>query len=140
VTAGGETIALKPAELDFYLMLAQRRSQRLPGTHWSDKGLQAEILKSYALVVNPHSGDYARFERAGMSKDSFNARKSHINAALVRKLGKRLAEPYLVEALEPLTAKGQGRLRPYGMQLPPETITIAPASLRARRGRAVGNK
>lgn len=132
VTAGGETIALKPAEFAFYLMLAQRRKKRLPGAHWSDKGLQAEILKSYALVVNPYSGDFARFERSGMSKDSFNARKSHINAALVRTLGKRLAEAYLVEALEPLTAKGQRRLRPYGLQIPPEAIAIAPISLRAQ--------
>jgi hypothetical protein len=122
--------------LAFYLLLADRRKQRLPGAHWSDKNLQAEILRSYALVVNPHSGDYARLERAGMSKDSFNARKSHINAALIGKLGRRLAEPYLVEALEPLTGKGQRRLRPYGLQLPPEAITIAPASLRAQNIRA----
>jgi hypothetical protein len=108
----------------------------VPGAHWSDRSLQAEILKSYALVVNPHSGDYARFERAGMSKDSFNARKSHINAALVRTLGKRLAEPYLVEALEPLTGKGHRRLRPYGLQIPPEAITIAPVSLRPQHIRA----
>jgi len=135
ITAGGEAIALKPAELAFYLMLAQRRKERLPGVHWSDKGLQAEILKSYASVVDPHSGDYTRFERAGMSKDSFNARKSHINAALVRKLGKRLAEPYLVEALEPLTGKGRRRLRPYGLKIPPEAITIAPISLRMQHNR-----
>jgi hypothetical protein len=135
VTAGGETIDLKPAEFAFYLMLAQRRKKGLPGAHWSDKGLQAEILQSYAIVVSPYSGDYARFERAGMSKDSFNARKSHINKALVRTLGKRRAESYLVEALEPLTEKGQRRLRPYGLQIPPEAITIARVSLRAQHSR-----
>ena len=136
VTAGDETIALKPAEFAFYLMLAQRRKKGLPGAHWSDKGLQAEILKSYAMVVGPYSGDYERFERAGMSKDSFNARKSHINAALVRTLGKRLAASYLVEALEPLTGKARRRLRPYGLQIPPEAITIALISLRAQHSRA----
>ena len=140
VTAGGETIALKPAELAFYLLLADRRKRRLPGAHWSDKNLQAEILRSYALVVNPHSGDYARLERAGMSKDSFNARKSHINAALLRKLGKRLAEPYLVEALQPPTGKCRSRLRPYGLRTPPEAITIAPVSLPRQHARAAGNK
>ena len=91
-------------------------------------------------MVNPYSGDYARFERAGMSKESFNARKSHINAALVRKLGKRLAEPYLVEALDTAAGEGQRRLRPYGLQIPPEAITIAPASLRARHVRAADTK
>lgn len=71
-----------------------------------------------------------------MSKDSFNARKSHINAALVRKLGKRLAEAYLVEALEAPLGEGRGRLRPYGLRTPPEAITIAPTSLRIQRARA----
>jgi CRISPR-associated protein NE0113 (Cas_NE0113) len=37
VTAGGESIDLKPAEFAFYLMLAERRRRRLPGAHWSDK-------------------------------------------------------------------------------------------------------
>jgi CRISPR-associated protein (TIGR02584 family) len=140
VTAGGETIALKPAEFAFYLMLAQRRRQRLAGVHWSDKALQAEVLEAYAMVVSPYSGDYARFERAGMSKESFNARKSHINAALVRKLGKRLAEAYLVEALEAPPGEGRGRLRPYGLRTPPEAIAIAPVSLPARHIRAGGTK
>ena len=69
--------------------------------------------------------EYGRFASAGMSKDNFNARKSKINAAFAHNLGKRLAEPYLVEALEPLTGKGQSRLRPYGLRIPPEAITIA---------------
>jgi CRISPR-associated protein (TIGR02584 family) len=138
VTVGGGTIALKPAEFAFYLMLARRRKERLPGAHWSDTHLQAEVLECYASVVSPYSGDYARFERAGMSKDSFNARKSHINAALLRKLGKRLAEPYLVEALQPPTGKGRSRLRPYGLRTPPEAITIAPVSLPTRHLRAAG--
>jgi hypothetical protein len=60
-----------------------------------------------------------------MSKDNFNARKSKINAAFARTLGKRHAEPYLVEALEPLTGKEQSRLRPYGLRIPPEAISIA---------------
>jgi CRISPR-associated protein (TIGR02584 family) len=140
VTAGGEAIDLKPAELAFYLMLAQRRKKRRPGAHWSDKQLQAEILESYARVVNANSAEYERFESAGMSKDNFNARKSKINAALFRTLGKRLAEPYLVEALEPLTGKGQSRFRPYGLRLPPEAITIAAVSLRRRHTRLAGSK
>jgi hypothetical protein len=139
VTAGGETIDLKPAELAFYLMLARRRKNRLLGAHWSDRDLQTEILECYALVVNPHSGDFARSEGAGMSKDNFNARKSKINAALVRKLGKRLAEPYLVEALDPLTGKGRRRLRPYGLRIASEAITIA-ASLRPQHIRAADPK
>jgi CRISPR-associated protein (TIGR02584 family) len=132
VIAGGATIALKPAEFAFYLMLARRRKQGLPGAHWSDERAQAEMRESYATVVSPYSGDYERLERSGMSKESFNARKSHINTALVRTLGKRRAQPYLVEAMAPPAGKGQGRLRPYGLRTPPEEITIAPASLSAR--------
>jgi CRISPR-associated protein (TIGR02584 family) len=121
VIAGGEAIDdLKPAEFAFYLMLAERRRKQLPGVHWSDKALQAEILECYARVVSPGSADYERFENAGMSKDNFNARKSRINTVLVRTLGKRLAQPYLVEALAPLTGRGRRRLRPYGVQMPPE--------------------
>ena len=121
--------------------MAQRRKKRLPGAHWSDKGLQAEILKSYALVVNPYSGDFARLERAGMSKDNFNSRQvAHQRGAYSGSSASVWPKPYLVEALEPLTAKGQRRLRPYGLQLPPEAITIAPASLRARHVRAADSK
>src|SRR5215472_12687399 len=104
-------------------MLAERRLRGLLGAHWSDPGVQAEIARCYAQVVNTWSGDYERFESAGMSKDNFNARKSHINAALVGALGKRRAEPYLIEALAPLP--GKGRLRAYGLGLPPEAIAIA---------------
>jgi CRISPR-associated protein (TIGR02584 family) len=128
VTAGGESFCLKPAEFAFYLMLAERARKQLPGAHWSDKGLQAEIGQCYALVVNPYSGEYERFQAKGMSKDNFNARKSHINKALIRSLGDhRRAGPYLIEALHPLP--GNRRCRPYGLQISPEAITIAPASL-----------
>ena len=127
VTAGGESFRLRPSEFAFYLMLAERKRKYLPGVHWSERDLQAEIAKWYALVVNPNSGDYERFESSGMSKDNFNARKSHINSALVRRLGDRRAKPYLIEALDPLP--GKGRCRPYGLQISPEAITIAPASL-----------
>jgi hypothetical protein len=64
-----------------------------------------------------------------MSKENFNTRKSRINTVLVRTFGKRLADPYLVEALAPLSGKGQRRLRPYGLQIPPEAITIARGKL-----------
>ena len=80
-------------------------------------------------MVGRYSGEYERLERTGMSQESFNARKSQINAALVRKLGRRLAEPYLVEALPPPAVEGRSRLRPYGLQIPPEAITIAAISL-----------
>ncbi len=133
VTAGGECFCLKPSDFAFYLMLAERKRKRLPGAHWSDKDLQAEIARCYALVVNPNSGDYERFESRGMSKDNFNARKSHINSALVRRLGDRRAKSYLIEVLDPLP--GKGRCRPYGLQISHEAITIAPASLPARKVR-----
>jgi CRISPR-associated protein (TIGR02584 family) len=91
VTAGGESFALKPAQFAFYLMLAERRRKRLPGAHWSDKGLQTEVLECYARVVNPASADYERFESSGMSKDNFNARKSRINTAMYQSHGREAA-------------------------------------------------
>jgi CRISPR-associated protein (TIGR02584 family) len=137
VTAGGESFRLRPSEFAFYLMLAERKRKDLPGAHWSDKDLQAEIAACYALVVNPNSGEFERFETSGMSKDNFNARKSHINRALVQRLGKHRAKPYLIAALDPLPGKGRSRLRPYGLQISPEAITIAAASLPAQHVRAV---
>jgi CRISPR-associated protein (TIGR02584 family) len=125
VTAGGEAVDLRPAEFAFYLLLADRWKQGLPGAHWSDPGLQAEIAECYARVVSPYSGGYERFENAGMSRENFNARKSKINNALVQALGRRRAEPYLIEALAPPAGKGRRRLRPYGLSLPPDAITIA---------------
>jgi CRISPR-associated protein (TIGR02584 family) len=127
VVAGGEKVDLKPAEFAFYLMLAERRRKNLPGAHWSDKGLQVEIAHCYSRVVNPYSGEFERFETAGMSQENFHARKSHTNGALLRTLGKRRSEPYLIEALAPFEGNGRRRLRPYGLLLPPEVITIANA-------------
>jgi len=132
VVAGGETFTLKPAEFAFYLMLAERRRKGLPGAHWSDRALEPEIRQCYGRVINPHSGDFARFEERGMSKDNFNARKAHINSALKNALGERRAMPYLISVLDPLPIKGR-RCRPYGLSLPAEAITIHAAGLPARQ-------
>lgn len=125
-----EPVRLQPAELAFYWMLAERRLDGRPGAHWSDKSLEQELRTYYARLVSPYSGDFMRFEKAGMTKENFNARKRHINRALELALGFRRAQPYLIATLAPIP--GKGRCRPYGLTLAPSAITIRRASLRAR--------
>ena len=61
VTAGGETIALKPAQFAFYWMMAQRRQQRLRAACiGATRAFRRKCSDPIALVVNPDSGDYAR--------------------------------------------------------------------------------
>lgn len=125
----GEPVRLSPAEFAFYWMLAERRLRDRPGAHWSDKSLDQELKAYYAELVSPYSGEFMRFENAGMTKDNFNARKRHINKAIEVALGYGRAQPYLIATLEPIP--GKGRCRPYGLTLAPSVITIRPASLRA---------
>lgn len=126
--AGGERITLAPAELAFYWLLAVRCHAGRPGIHWSDKPLHDELASLYATQVNPHSGAYERFEDCGLSKETFHSRKRHINAALEKTLGRRRAEPYLIQTQAALP--GKGRCQPYALTLPPAAIKLPAASLR----------
>ncbi len=131
ITAGGETINLKPAEFAFYWMLAERCRDGRPGLHWSEDDLRDELLAKYGRIVNTYSGDYERAEDAfkhGFTKDNFDPRKAHVNKALMQALGYRRAQPYLIAPIERISGS---RYHRNGLTLPAEAIHIGACKLAA---------
>ena len=125
VEAGGESFQMKPAWFAFYWMLAERARRGERGVHWSEDGLEQELLHYYGQVVNPNSADYERAERAykhGLQAENFNPAKAHVKQELERRLGRRRARPYLIKAREGILGS---RYRRVGLALPPEVIRIA---------------
>ena len=138
VTAGGESFHMKPAWFATYWMLAERARRSEPGVHCLEEGVAKERFGYYGRVVNPMSGDYQRAEEAYFDKDGvdsdradkrrlaeehFNPDKSNIKRVLVKHLGRRRAEPYLIKEQDrPIPGK---RIHRYGLALPPEAIRIA---------------
>ena len=138
VTAGGESFHMKPAWFATYWMLAERARRGEPGVHCLEEGVAKERFGYYGRVVNPMSGDYQRAEEAYFDKDGvnsdradkrrlaeehFNPDKSNIKRVLVKHLGHRRAEPYLIKKQDrPIPGK---RIHRYGLALPPEAIRTA---------------
>lgn len=132
ITAGGETLTLKPSEFAFYWMFAERARNGLPGLHWSEPGIAEELLSFYRRLMPTASGDYQRTEaayRRGLTKENFDPAKSHLRKAIVNALGERRAAPYLLHALETIAGT---RYRRIGITLPAAAITIAAPSLPSR--------
>ena len=127
VTAGGETMQLKPSRFALYWMLAERALRGRPAAHWSEDGFMKKLLDYYGRVENPYSGDYERVERAyqlGNPRYIVAPAKSHINRELRERLGERRAAPYLIHSLD--TISGTSRKKRFGLRLQPSTIRIRP--------------
>lgn len=119
IRAAGEVIALKPAPLAFYALMARRRLQRLHAARSDTDGLAAQYLSEYQRIVGAFSGDFERAEAAlaqGMSVEDFDQRKARTNAALTQALGAQLAAPYLIQA------DGTRPHTRYRLRLEPEAI------------------
>jgi len=119
IRVAGERVALAPAPLAFYAMMARRRKQGLHAARWDTDGIAEQYLAEYRRIVGDFSGELERVETAladGMSDEYFDQRKSRTNAALTKALGAQLAKPYLIQ--------GDGK-RPrtrYGLRLDPDAI------------------
>lgn len=77
--AGGEVVALQPANLVFYAMMARRRLNGLHGVRGDTDGLAQQYLAEYHHIVGALSGDYDRVAAAladGMTPEYFEQRKS----------------------------------------------------------------
>jgi CRISPR-associated protein (TIGR02584 family) len=144
VTAGGESLVLEPAQFAFYWMTAERCAAGRDGAHWTDPSIAEELLGFYGQLVNPASGAYENAEKVYREKSGkyefkylFDPPKTRVNSALRQALGVRRAVPYLIGKLERIPIPGK-RYHRFGLSLPPETITIATASLPAPRRMAGG--
>ena len=139
VNAGGETFQLRPAYFAFYWMLAERAQRGRSGVHWSEEGIERELLGYYARLVNPASGDYERAEKAyarGLTAENVNPTKAHIKGELERRLGRRRAAPYLIKPLERIPGT---RYRRFGLDLPPDAIRIVGGKVAGPKD-SVGNR
>jgi hypothetical protein len=135
VTAGDEPFVLKPAQFAFYWMMAKRCVAARGGVLRTDEAIKEELLGYYGRLVNVASRVYEKTERAyrAFDTDNFDQAKAKVNQALKRALGERRVLPYLIGKLDPIPGS---HVHPFGLTLPPEAITIAPASLPAQRARA----
>jgi hypothetical protein len=113
-------------------MMAERCRTARGGVLRDDARIGAELLGYFGRLVNRSSGAYERKEKAcqDFDADSFDQGKTRLHEALERALGKRLVTPYLIVALDPVPGS---QLHSYGLSLPPDAVTIAPASLRAEQ-------
>lgn len=131
LTAGGETFPMRPAGLALYWMLAERVLDGRGGVHWSDPGIERELLAYYGRIVGPDSGDYERAEQAyarGLTPENFDPAKAHIKQTLLRHLGQRRAAPYLIKPLERIP---DSRYRRYGLDLPKAVVRVRGGRLEA---------
>ena len=115
--AGGQRIALSPADLAFLAWFARRSAAGLPGLACPKDGAPltdyaSAYLSEYRRVrgILGDDGRSAARYRDGMSKSDFLERKAKLNAALRRTLG-AAAGPYL------LMGEGRAPMR-YRLALP----------------------
>ena len=130
VEAGGERLDLPPQQFALYWMSAEKCKAARGGMHWSDRGVGDELLEYYGRLVGINSGLYEHAEKAyrrkDFGKDNLEPHKAHVNRAIERALGERRAKPYLIVKLDRIAGSRRHR---FGLSLPPEAITIGPASL-----------
>ena len=131
IRAGGEDVALAPAILAFYALMARRRLKGMHAARWDTEGLAQQYLPEYRRIAGELSGDLERIEQAladGMTQEYFEQRKSRTNTALEGALGNQLAGPYLIHA------DGSRPRTCYGLRIAPEAIRfgalhgVAPAT------------
>jgi hypothetical protein len=132
VTAGGERSVLEPAQFALYWMMAERCIAAWDGVLRTDAAIKDELLGYYGCLVDVASRAYEKTRKAyrGFDADNFDQAKAKVKRALQRVLGERRASPYLIGKLDPVPGS---RVHRFGLALPPEAITVAPATLRAQQ-------
>ena len=150
VTAGGESFYMKPAWFATYWMLAERARLGEPGVYPGEEGVVKERFGYYGRVVDTESyrrAEEAFFAKGGVHSEdadrrrldeaNFNPDKTNIHKVLVKHLGRRRAEPYLI--MKQGRAIPDKRIHRFGLTLPPEAIRIAGGKV-ARPENTGGNR
>jgi CRISPR-associated protein (TIGR02584 family) len=139
VTAGGQEIALPPAELAFLAWFARRVITGEPALPCPKDGVPNQdyrdaYLREYRLIVGPLGDDERtrRRYRDGMTKSDFEERKSKLKRVLVDALG-AAAVPYLIEGIGRNPMRYRLRLRPSAITFsdarPPDVASLRPAAV-----------
>ena len=124
ITFSGTPVKLPPALLTFYALLALRKKQARKGIHWTQEDLTEDYLHLYGQVVNSFSGNYAKTEanlNKGISQEFVEVKKSKINRHLIKALGKRMAQPYLIYQQQKMPGTGFNLI---GIDVAAENILI----------------
>lgn len=118
--AGGQPVAMRPADLAFLLWFARRARAGLPGLRRPADGVpDADYAREYLAEYDRLQGRNARTDaryRDGMSPADFDERRTRVNQVLVAALGPREAAVYLIH--------GSGRPKTYRLDLPPRAIIV----------------
>jgi CRISPR-associated protein (TIGR02584 family) len=122
IRAGGEIVAMTPADLAFYSLAVRRRKGGDHPLRRGDKDLAGPYLAELGRIVGEMSGELERAEEAlaeGMTEDYFDQRKSKTNSSLDEALGPQLAQPYRIQS----SGRGSGR---FGLlHIDPDAIRYA---------------
>ncbi len=124
IMAHDKILKISPSEYAFYWWLAERQRNKLAGVHWTQVGLNTEFLGYYRKLVNDHSGNYEKTRIAldkGIDKEYFEQKKAKVNGWLVKQLGKRIAQPYLITRQQIIPGSHYSR---FGLMLEPKQIEI----------------
>ena len=123
LTCGGTVVAMRPAQLAFYVWMLQRRVQDLPPVHWTDQetpNFATQFLQIYTQLFGETFG-YDAIKRAlakEMGKTWFEERKSHTNKHLTQALGKPISHDYLIQAY------GKRPTTRFGISLPRHALHL----------------
>lgn len=134
VSAGGQPISLPPVQFTLYWMLVERAQKAQAGVSrkHSDE-ISKDLLGYYRRVVGEFSGDYEHAEKTWgkqLRTENWDSWKSHINGKITKSLGQKMAQPYLITALEEIP---NTRISRYGLSLDPQVIYIVRSDSIARR-------
>nr|CAA6825505.1 MAG: CRISPR-associated protein, Csx3 family [uncultured Thiotrichaceae bacterium] len=117
-------VKIPAADCAFYSWMAQRALDKTGALCLDDDAFMDDYLAVYARVVGAHSGMYERAESVALKKgvkeqkDWFFQRKGKVHKLIEAELGKRLAQPFLIE-----TVDKSGKAA-YQLKLAAESIAI----------------
>ena len=125
INTGGQSISLSPIQFALYWMLAERAQKNQVGIcRKRIDEFSKYLLRYYREVVGESSGDYEHAENTWgkqLRTENWDSWKSHINGEITKRLGERIAPPYLITALERIP---NTRISRYGLSLDPQVIHI----------------
>ena len=120
----GVPVKMTHADMAFYLFMANRALSGEGPIRWDNPQWRDQYLAAFRRVVSEYASEYEAAEKALISnkknddKNYFEQRKSRTNTALKTALGKRGAEPYMIQTHGP---RGKSR---FGLRIVPEAIRI----------------
>ena len=125
VTCGGEDINMEPSVFANYLWWAKRCVERMKALLPASRKEAEEYLQVHQRVGGKNSGGYVKAEKRLSDDESilkyFQEKRTRANKLIVETLGKRGAQPYLIQSNNKRTRD----LR-YEISLPAEVVTLPP--------------